>query len=90
MKITPRAIDIMRAQISEAPLASDELRRVIGIGNLFISHNRLPVDDDGVCVRLGWTYWFQYSQRIDGELYYFYGGTPDPVEEVLQHQSEQK
>ena len=85
MKFTAHMIAHMREQINLKAIEPDELRRVKGLGNLFMSTQRFPEDEEGEFTRLGWTYWFQYSLRIDGELYYFYGGTPDvlPDEQTM-------
>lgn len=81
MKFTTHTITLFRKQIEQKPIEPDELRRVKGLGNLFMSINKFPVDEEGEFSRLGWTYWFLYSMIIDEATYYFYGGTPDVLPE---------
>ena len=74
-RLTSHAIDLMREQISKKPIASDELRRVEGLGNLFMSPTKFASDGEDF-ERGGWTYWPVYSLRIDGFIFYFYNGHP--------------
>ena len=75
IKLTAHAIKLMREQIGRKPIGSDELRRIQGMGNLFMSPTRFSSDNDEF-ERNGWTYWEMYSLKIDGVIYYFYGGSP--------------
>ncbi len=79
MKLTKHAIRLMRKQINAEPIKPDELRRVKGLGNLFMSPTRFSADEEGEFTRLGWVYWEMYSLKIDGTIYYFYGGSPNPT-----------
>ena len=83
MKLTKHAIELMREQIADTPLQPDELRRVKGMGNLFMSPTKFSADEEGEFVRMGWTYWEMYSLNIDGTIYYFYGGTPNPSDNEM-------
>ena len=75
IKLTSHAIELIRLQIERKPINSDELRRVQGLGNLFMSRTRFQ-SEDGEFEREGWTHWEIYSMKIDGVVYYFYGGSP--------------
>lgn len=77
MKLTKTAIDEIKAVIVK-PLDNGELRKIEVMGNLFVSINKFPEDDDGIalCDNALMSFWFQYSMKIDGVPYYLYGGTP--------------
>ena len=83
MILTKNAIRLMREQIEGSPIKPEELRRVTGMGNLFMSPTRFAADEEGEFVRLGWTYWEMYSLKIDGTIFYFYGGTPNPTDDTM-------
>lgn len=74
MKLTNQAIDLMRTQIAKGPFGENEMRRVEGMGGLFMSPKFYQPDEDGEIKLAGMVYWKQYSFEIDGVKYYFYGG----------------
>lgn len=76
LKIMPAAIELLREHIEKSPLEPDELRRVKGLGNIFIARSKIPHEDEGDVERDGWTYWSMYVLKIDGEVYYIYYGIP--------------
>ena len=77
MKLTTNAIQDIKVAIQQ-PLKDGELRQIESMGNLFVAQYKLPEDDDGTAMADNalMDYWFQYSMKIDGIMYYFYGGTP--------------
>ncbi|MES2749053.1 MAG: hypothetical protein V4606_01530 [Patescibacteria group bacterium] len=77
MKITEMAIEKIREAIVK-PLGMGELRQIVDLGNLYVSLQKWPEDDDGYVIHdnASMSYWFQYDIKIDGIKYYFYGGDP--------------
>ena len=64
MMVTSCMIDIFRQTIQSGPLGQDEMRRVNGMGALFISRVEPGRQETG--------YIWLYSIRIDGCRYCFY------------------
>ncbi len=82
MKLTRHAIAHMRGQIAEKPIGDTEMRRVEGMGNLFMSRKRFVADEEGEFVIGSMVFWHQYTLKIDGVTYHFYAGTATvPAEE---------
>jgi hypothetical protein len=79
MKLTKNMIDHVRSSLAARPLAPQELRRVEGMGDLYVSSSRLAVDDEGKYRADGMVYWEMYSLRVDGEVRYFYRGIEEGV-----------
>ena len=77
MKITGTAIEEIRSVLTK-PLEGGDLRHISAMGNLFVSGHKFPEDDNGLAItdNSKMDFWFQYSLKIDGVAYYFYGGTP--------------
>jgi hypothetical protein len=81
MKLTKYAIARMRTQIAEQPVAESEMRRVEGMGNLFMSRKRFVCDDEGEFIVGSMVYWHQYALMIDGVTYHFYAGAENGPKE---------
>lgn len=60
---------------TDKQIASDEILRLEGLGNLFMSPTKLASDGEDF-ERDGWTYRPVYSLKIDGFIFYFYNGHP--------------
>lgn len=77
MKLTSNAIQDIKTALNQ-PLNAGELRQIETMGNLFVAQHKFPEDDEGTALADSslMDYWFQYSMKIDGIMYYFYGGTP--------------
>ena len=75
MKLTNSAIAEIKAVLHK-PLENGEMRQIEAMGNLFVSFHKMLEDDDGTVIQgnAGMEFWFQYSLKIDGITYYFYGG----------------
>lgn len=77
MKLTENALAHMRNTIGKSPLGEGELRRIEPMGNLFVAIKPLAgEDEEGEIVLDNTAYWHQYTLKIDGTVYYFYGGVP--------------
>lgn len=76
MRLTKSMQQLIENQIRSAPLAEGEIRRIAGMGGLFVTEKALHDDTtkDDVVRRDGMEYWFQYALNIDGTTYHFYGG----------------
>lgn len=77
MILTNQATSLIEVQLAENPLKEGEVRRMEGMGNLFVTaHMMKNVLSDGEIHVEGMVYWFLYALRISGVTYYFYGGEP--------------
>ncbi len=83
MRITEHAVARMRSQIAEQPLHDDEMRRIEGMGDLFMSLKLHKADAEGEVNHGGMIYWHQYTMRIDGVIYHFYAGVNAPSSATL-------
>jgi hypothetical protein len=78
MKLTKSMQRLIENQIRSAPLAEGEIRRIAGMGGLFVTKSALHDDTtkDDVIHHGKMAYWFQYALDIEGTVYHFYGGLP--------------
>ena len=78
MRLTKSMQRLIETQIKSAPLAEGEIRRIEGMGGLFVTKSALHDDatKDDVIHHGNMKYWFQYALNIDGTVYHFYGGYP--------------
>lgn len=65
--ITKQMVDLLREQLAQQPLGPDDLRRVVGMGELYISRKREAQPG----------YYFMYSFELGGVLYCFFGKEAD-------------
>lgn len=80
MILTAEVVRLIENQIKENPLKEGEIRRLSGMGGLYMTSVRLesPNAQEGVVVKGEMQYWLQYELRLNGTLYCFYGGEPTP------------
>jgi hypothetical protein len=77
MILTKQSLGLITKQLGNKPLSEQEIRKVEGIGGLYMTLHRLekkPEEEE--VTKNGTTYWFHYTLRIEGDTYHFYGGEP--------------
>lgn len=67
---TPQMQRLIRDQLRENPLKGDEVRRVEGMGRLYVSLDRTHAED---CL-------FLYTFEIDGTEYHFFASKGESID----------
>jgi hypothetical protein len=79
MILSTQAKEVLRNAVEQKPLCAGEIRKVQGLGGLYVTLDKLPSEDEEGEIHLnGTVYWYQYSLILTpGDApYYFYGGAP--------------